>query len=156
MLRFSQRNHALENPPVRIEKEIIGLQFLDRRIQRVIVEQNRAKNAALRIKIVRQRPFEVDVNRHRFRFGFALVSRSPYFYAMDFRREVSRARILICWDCNSKPESARRRRERQRVELCEIQRACANHQALRSAGCQPAFLTFAFAVAFAAAVAFSA
>ena len=46
MLRFSQRNHALENPPVRIEKEVISLKFLDRRIQRVIVEQNRAKNAS--------------------------------------------------------------------------------------------------------------
>ena len=104
MLRFSQSNHALENPPVRIEKEVIRLKFLDRRIQRVIVEQNRAENAALRIKIVRQRPFEIDVNRHRFRFGFALVSRSPYFYAMGISSRRSRA-LCRASSCTIAPQT---------------------------------------------------
>ena len=70
LLRLSERNHPLENPPVRIEKEIISLKFLNSRIERVVIEQNRAKYRALSIQIMRQRPFEIDVNSHLSVFAF--------------------------------------------------------------------------------------
>jgi len=57
----------------------------------MVVEQNRPKNGALRIQIVRQRPFEVYVNSHKFRFVFALVSRTPHFDAISLSPRRARA-----------------------------------------------------------------
>ena len=51
-------DHALENVAVLRKEEILGAQPLDGGIQRVIIEQNRAENAAFGFEIVRKRTFE--------------------------------------------------------------------------------------------------
>ena len=58
LLRLSQGNHLLVDAPVMIVKEIFGLQFFERGVERVVVEQDRAQDAALRLGILGQRTFE--------------------------------------------------------------------------------------------------
>ena len=53
LLLFSQLHHALKNLPVLRQKEIVRAHFLDRGVQRVVIQQNRAENAALCLQIVR-------------------------------------------------------------------------------------------------------
>jgi len=43
----------VKDAPVLVQKEILRPQMLDRGIQRVVVQQNRAKNGALRIQVIR-------------------------------------------------------------------------------------------------------
>jgi len=42
-----------KHPPVLIQKKVLRPQMLDRWIQRVVVQQNRAKHRAFRIQIIR-------------------------------------------------------------------------------------------------------
>ncbi len=58
LLLFAELNHAFENVPVLRKEEILGAQALDGGVQRVIIEQNRAQNAAFGFDIVRQRSFD--------------------------------------------------------------------------------------------------
>ena len=94
----------------------------------MVIKQNRPKNGALRIQIVRQRPFEVYVNSHKFRFVFALVSRTPHFDAIVFpspifhARKTHRAQILMCWDCN-RSQSLRARKKTSTPPRREFHRA---------------------------------
>src|SRR5712671_1326153 len=54
LLSLAQRNHLLVDAPVMIVEEILGLEDFDGRIQRVVVDKNRAENAACR---------PVDINK---------------------------------------------------------------------------------------------
>ena len=58
MLLFTELHHALENVPVLGKEEILGAQALHGGIQRVIIEQHGAQDAALRFDIAGQRTFE--------------------------------------------------------------------------------------------------
>ena len=58
LLRLAQLDHLAENAPVLIEEEILGLQLFDRRVQRVVIEQDGAQHAALGVEILRQRSFK--------------------------------------------------------------------------------------------------
>src|ERR1700691_1418015 len=68
VLRLAERRHPVEYSPVWIEKEIFGAKLLDPRIEHVIVEQDGTEDAAFGLKILRKRPVEASVGRHRFRF----------------------------------------------------------------------------------------
>ena len=46
------------------QKEIFGAQALDGGVQRVIIEQNSAENAAFGFEIVRKRAFESGIAGH--------------------------------------------------------------------------------------------
>ena len=58
LLRLTERDHLLVDAPVMIVEEIFGLEFLERGIERVVVEQDRAQDAALRLGVLGQRTFE--------------------------------------------------------------------------------------------------
>ena len=61
--RFSPScDHAFENVPVLRKEEIFGAQALDGGVQRVIVQQDCAQNAAFGFDIVRKRTFDADVS----------------------------------------------------------------------------------------------
>ena len=64
LLPFAQRDHLCEDAPMLEQKEILRTEMFDRPIQRVVVQQNRAKNGALGVQIIRQRLLERGVNRH--------------------------------------------------------------------------------------------
>ncbi len=53
LLHLAQRDHLRKYPPVLVQKKILGPKMLDGRIQRVVVQQNRAKNGAFGIQIIR-------------------------------------------------------------------------------------------------------
>ena len=65
LLPFAQRDHLCEDAPMLEQKEILRTEMFDRPIQRVVVQQNRAKNGALGVQVIRQRLLERRVNRHR-------------------------------------------------------------------------------------------
>src|SRR2546430_17042073 len=75
--------------------------MLDRRIQRVVVQQNRAKNRTLRVQIVREWFFERRVNGHR---SFALLSPCIRLFYHRLRRRAS-AEFLLSSCENSLPLS---------------------------------------------------
>ena len=64
VLRFSERNHLLEDVPVLREEEILGFQRFNGGVQCVVVEQNRAEDGALGIEIIRKGAFENGIDRH--------------------------------------------------------------------------------------------
>ena len=57
LLLFSQLDHALENLAVLRKKEILRAQFFDGGVERMIIEENCAEDAALGFQIVRERAF---------------------------------------------------------------------------------------------------
>ncbi len=90
---FAELHHAFENVAVLRKEEILGAKAFDGGIQRVIVEQHGAEDAALGFDVAGQRSFEGDFGRHLL---FALFSpnqsgrASPMFRfrSVDFRREI--------------------------------------------------------------------
>ncbi len=66
---FAELDHALENVAVLREEKILRAQALDGGVQRVIVEQDGAENAAFGFEIVRERAFDADVNRGHLYFA---------------------------------------------------------------------------------------
>ena len=75
LLLFSELNHALVNAAVLVEKEILGAQLFNGRVQRVIVEQNRAEDTALGLQILGKRSLDRGVVCHCIRFIFAEATR---------------------------------------------------------------------------------
>jgi hypothetical protein len=61
MALFAKRDHAFENVAVLRKEEIFGAQALDGSVQRVIIQQDCAQNAAFGLDIVRKRTFDADV-----------------------------------------------------------------------------------------------
>ena len=53
LLRLAQLDHVVEDAPVLIGKEIFRLELFNRRVQRVIIEEDGAKHAALGFQILR-------------------------------------------------------------------------------------------------------
>jgi len=85
----------------------------------MVIKQNRPKNGALSIQIVRQRPFQIDVDSHKPREVFALVSPTESFDAIVFRhasfsraKNPSRINFQLL-GLQSKQESACQRSKRQ-------------------------------------------
>ena len=58
LLRFAERDHLLVDAAVMIVEKIFGLELFDGGIDGVVVEQDRAENAALRLDVVGQGTFE--------------------------------------------------------------------------------------------------
>src|SRR5712664_182339 len=58
LLRLAEDDHLLVDAPVVIVKEVFGLQLFERGVERVVVEQDRAEDAALRLRVLRQLSFE--------------------------------------------------------------------------------------------------
>jgi hypothetical protein len=108
-LLFTELDHPFENPPVMVEKEIFGLELLDGGIQRVVVEQDGAKDAALGIKIVWQGSFKGDFGWHWIRFYFAFIlslqagRSNSFFYPADFLPSRRRAHALKSEGLHSEP-----------------------------------------------------
>ena len=53
LLTFTQGNHLSENPAVLIKEEIFGAQVFNGGVQRVVVQQDSAKDGALSFQIIR-------------------------------------------------------------------------------------------------------
>ena len=87
LLLLAQLNHALENLAVLRKKEILRADFFDGGVERVIVEDDGAENAALGFEIVRKRPFERSVAGHHSPFIRLRLSRK----ALAGAREPPRA-----------------------------------------------------------------
>ena len=64
LLLLAELHHALEDVPVLRQKEILRAQDLDGGIERVIVEQDRAENAAFGFEVLRERAFEGGIAGH--------------------------------------------------------------------------------------------
>jgi hypothetical protein len=80
------------------EKEILRAQLLNSGIQRVIVEEDRAQDAAFGFEIVRKRSFECGVAGHSVRFLFALFSPKPLLSARGvFSLQLIRASSGFLW-----------------------------------------------------------
>jgi hypothetical protein len=107
LLLFAELHHALEDVPVLWKEEILAAEALDRGVERVVIEQNGAEDAALSFEIVRERSFDCRVGRHsnslyfRLRKFFAqaaIFSRSLRFSfgfvnARSHEKIVDRARV---------------------------------------------------------------
>jgi len=64
LLALAQRDHVREHAPVVIVKEVLGAEIFDSDVQRIVIQQDRAKHGALGIQVIRQWLFEGRVNRH--------------------------------------------------------------------------------------------
>src|SRR5467141_4579554 len=58
LLRLAENDHLLVDAPVVIVKEVFRFQLFERGVECVVVEQDRAEDAALRLRVLRQLPFE--------------------------------------------------------------------------------------------------
>ena len=58
LLLFTELHHVLEDVAVLRKEKVLGAESLDGGVQRVIIEQHGAEDAALGFQIVRQRAFE--------------------------------------------------------------------------------------------------
>ncbi len=58
LLRFAESDHLLVDAPVMIVEEILGLELLDGGVEGVVVEQDRAQDAALGLDVLGQGTFE--------------------------------------------------------------------------------------------------
>src|SRR6266853_2917821 len=72
LLRLTEGDHLLVDAPVMIVEEVFGFELLECGVERVVVEQDRAQDAALRLRVLGQLPFE----RHGWsaHLSFALYS----------------------------------------------------------------------------------
>jgi hypothetical protein len=68
--------------------------MLDRRIQRVVIEQNRAENGAFRIQVIREGLFEGRFSRHDGSFYIRFLFACEYFVA---QAPPGRKRGFIFW-----------------------------------------------------------
>ena len=57
IVALGELDHLLEDAPVRIAEEVVGVDHFRGEIERVVVEQDGAEHGALRLEIVRQRTF---------------------------------------------------------------------------------------------------
>ena len=64
LLLLAKLDHALEYLAMLRQEEILGADFFDGSVQRVVIQQNRAENAALGLEIIRKRAFDSGVSRH--------------------------------------------------------------------------------------------
>ncbi len=72
LLALAQRDHLRVDAPMLVQEEILGTQILDRGIEGVVIQKNRAEDGALRVQVVRKGLLEDGVGRHfRIRFTFA-------------------------------------------------------------------------------------
>ena len=62
---FDQFDHLVEDAPMRIAEEIGGVDDFRGEIEGVVVEEDRAKDGALRFEIVRQRAFSYSVGHRK-------------------------------------------------------------------------------------------
>ncbi len=69
-------HHALEDVPVLREEEVLRAKDLDCGIERVIIEQNRAENAAFGFEVLRERAFEGCIASHAYSL-YIRPSRGP-------------------------------------------------------------------------------
>ncbi len=53
LLHLAQRDHLREHAPVLVQKKIFRPQMLDRRIQRIVIQQNRAEYRTFGIQVIR-------------------------------------------------------------------------------------------------------
>jgi hypothetical protein len=79
LLFFSELDHALKNLAMLGKEEILGADFFDRGVQRVIVEDDCAKDAALGFQIMGKRAFEGSFVCHD-----SLFIRPPLFSLKEF------------------------------------------------------------------------
>ena len=56
--------HPPEDPPVALEIEVLRAHDLQRRVDRLVVEQDRAQDGALRLEVVRKGFLQAEVRRH--------------------------------------------------------------------------------------------
>ena len=56
-----QPPHRREDRPMRVAKKVLGADRADHAVERMVVDQNRSEDRALRIRRLRQRPVESDV-----------------------------------------------------------------------------------------------
>src|SRR5215469_43749 len=93
LLLFAKADHPFVNSPVLIEEKIVAAQLFNRCVERVVVEQDRAEDAALGFNVMRKRTFDLGVSRHLFRFIFAYcVSGGKIFFELA----KARRRIRVC------------------------------------------------------------
>ncbi len=52
-MHLAQRDHLREHAPVLVQKKIFRPQMLDRRIQRIVIQQNRAQYRTFGIQVIR-------------------------------------------------------------------------------------------------------
>ena len=64
LLLFAKLQHALENLAVLRKEKILGLELFHRGVQCVVIQQDRAEDAAFGFEVMRQRTFECDIARH--------------------------------------------------------------------------------------------
>jgi hypothetical protein len=85
LLGFGELDHALEYASMRIEEEIGWPELFHRGVESVIIDQHRAKDAALGFEIVGQSALESGSRGHG-------LGGSPYFRLKDFRAQSFSAR----------------------------------------------------------------
>ena len=64
LLGFPQGDHLLKDAAMRIEEEILGPEVFDGGVERLIVQQDGAKDGALRVQMLREGTFESGFVRH--------------------------------------------------------------------------------------------
>src|SRR6266853_2282967 len=58
LLRLAEGDHLLVDAPVMIVEEVFGFELLECGVERVVVEQDRAQDAALRLRVLGQLAFK--------------------------------------------------------------------------------------------------
>ena len=64
LLRFAERDHLQEDAAMLIEEKVFSAKIFNRRIQRIVVEQNRAEDGALGFEIIWKGTFEMGISSH--------------------------------------------------------------------------------------------
>src|SRR5713101_2999294 len=121
LLALAQRDHLRVDAPMLVQEEILGTQILDRGIEGVVIQENRAKDGALRVQVVRKGLLEDGVGRH---FSYSLYFRLKYHRPLPRCKSTKKSsggeeccwarptpRLLLgdCWAHCARKQGARQR-----------------------------------------------